>query len=151
MWHLWASCHPLDDPAATDRMTTEYATSNDGLRWTWHGTALAGRAGSWDERGVRIASVEERHGRRWALYDGRRTADENWEEQTGIARSDGSGYGRFTAIGHEPSARSPHAGGALRYVTVVDIAGRLRAYYEMSREDGAHELRTCLLPDPLTW
>ena len=41
-WHAWASCHPLDDPEATDRMTTEYATSADGVDWTWHGTALAG-------------------------------------------------------------------------------------------------------------
>jgi hypothetical protein len=26
-WHLWASCHLLDDPLQTDQMTTEYATS----------------------------------------------------------------------------------------------------------------------------
>ena len=30
-WHLWASCHPLDDPLQTDQMTTEYATSADGV------------------------------------------------------------------------------------------------------------------------
>ena len=28
-WHLWASCHPLDD-----RMTTDYAISEDGVNWT---------------------------------------------------------------------------------------------------------------------
>ena len=27
-------------------MTTEYATSPDGLAWTWHGTALSGTPGS---------------------------------------------------------------------------------------------------------
>ena len=44
-WHLWASVHPLDDPDATDRMTTEHATSPDGVDWTWRGTALAGTDG----------------------------------------------------------------------------------------------------------
>ena len=39
-WHLWASVHPLDDPDATDRMTTEHATSPDGIDWTWRRTAL---------------------------------------------------------------------------------------------------------------
>jgi len=56
-WHLWASVHPLDDPDQTDRMTTDYATSRDGLAWTWHGTALAPRPGEWDARGVRVAAV----------------------------------------------------------------------------------------------
>src|SRR5438270_5292968 len=47
-WHLWASCHPLEDPLQTDQMTTEYATSADGLTWTWHGTGLSGRPAHWD-------------------------------------------------------------------------------------------------------
>ena len=42
-WHAWASCHPLDDPEATDRMTTEYATSDDGV--TGPGTAPRSPAG----------------------------------------------------------------------------------------------------------
>ena len=29
-----------------DQMTTEYATSADGLAWTWHGTALSGTPGA---------------------------------------------------------------------------------------------------------
>ncbi|MFD0524862.1 hypothetical protein [Paractinoplanes durhamensis] len=45
-WHLWASVHPLESWDDADRMTTEYATSPDGVTWTWRGTALAGRAGS---------------------------------------------------------------------------------------------------------
>src|SRR5579859_1219855 len=56
-WHLWASCHPLADPLQTDQMTTEYATSSDGLAWTWHGTALSGTPGGWDARGTRVTSV----------------------------------------------------------------------------------------------
>ena len=56
-WHLWASCHPLD-PDQTDQMTTEYATSPDGLAWTWHGTALSGTPGRWDARGTRVTAVD---------------------------------------------------------------------------------------------
>ncbi len=56
-WHLWASCHPLADPDEADRMVADYATSADGLEWTWHGTAMTGREGAWDSRGVRVSSV----------------------------------------------------------------------------------------------
>ena len=49
--------HPLDDLDHTDRMTTEYATSPDGIDWTWQGTALAGAPTAWDARGVRITAV----------------------------------------------------------------------------------------------
>ena len=57
LWHLWASCHPLNDPLQTDQMTTEYATSADGVTWTWHGTALSGTPGRWDSRGTRVTAV----------------------------------------------------------------------------------------------
>ena len=57
LWHLWASCHPLDDPDEADQMVTDYATSADGLEWTWQGTALSGRPGQWDSRGARVAAV----------------------------------------------------------------------------------------------
>ena len=73
-WHLWASVHPLDDPGATDRMTTEHATSADGVDWTWQGTALTGTPGTWDARGVRFTAVVLDGRRGWALYDGRATA-----------------------------------------------------------------------------
>jgi len=45
-WHLWASVHLLDDPGQTDRMRTDYATSADGVAWTFHGPALTPRPGS---------------------------------------------------------------------------------------------------------
>ena len=44
---MWATIHLLADPLETDQMTTEYATSMDGLGWTWQGTALCGRPGEW--------------------------------------------------------------------------------------------------------
>jgi hypothetical protein len=45
-WHLWACIHPLADPGATDQMTTEYATSADGLDWTGRASGTAGAPGS---------------------------------------------------------------------------------------------------------
>jgi hypothetical protein len=143
-WHLWASVHPLDDPWATDRMTTEHATSPDGVDWTWQGTALAGTPGSWDARGVRFATVVLDPAGAWALYDGRATALENWEERTGLALSDGNGAFRAAAEG--PLLESPHPPGGLRYADVVALpGGASRWFYEGTRADGAHELRTVLL------
>jgi hypothetical protein len=143
-WHLWASVHPLDDPQATDRMTTEHATSVDGVDWTWRGTALAGTPGTWDARGVRFATVTLSGPVSWALYDGRATAAENWEERTGFAVSDGNGG--FTAGSDGPLLQSPHPGRGLRYVDVVPLPDRTaRWFYEATRADGAHELRTVLL------
>jgi hypothetical protein len=143
-WHLWASVHPLDDPRATDRMSTEHATSPDGLNWTWRGTALAGTPGSWDARGVRFATVVLDGTRSWALYDGRATAAENWEERTGLAVHDGNGA--FTPVGDGPLLQSPHPPFGLRYADVVAVpGGGARWFYEATRPDGAHELRTVLL------
>jgi hypothetical protein len=144
-WHLWASVHPLDDPAATDRMTTEHATSPDGVDWTWQGTALAGTPGSWDARGVRFTAVVLDGGHPWALYDGRATAEENWEERTGLAVQNGDGL--FRAAPDGPLLQSPHPPSGLRYADVVPVpGGGARWYYEATRDDGAHELRTVLLP-----
>jgi sucrose-6-phosphate hydrolase SacC (GH32 family) len=144
-WHLWASVHPLESWDDADRMTTEYATSPDGIHWTWRGTALAGRPGEWDARGVRVSSVQVDGDEITVAYDGRATAGENWEERTGVARgkrlADGS-FGELTAESGEPLG-SPHAPNGLRYLSLVALpGGRRRVYYEATRFDGAHDLRT---------
>jgi hypothetical protein len=145
-WHLWASVHPLDDPEATDRMTSEYASSDDGVAWTWHGTALRGRIGTWDARGTRVAAVRLDQAEPIAYYDGRATAEENWEERTGVARI--AGLDSFEAIGDAPVAMSPFGLGGLRYVSAVRLPdGDTRLYYEVTRPDGAHELRTTLVKE----
>jgi hypothetical protein len=140
MWHLWASVHPLDDPASTDRMTTDYATSLDGISWTWHSHALSPRPGKWDARGVRVSAVQFIPGGVRAYYDGRASAKENYEERTGLAL--GALPGSLAATGSAPVAQAP-GGRGLRYLDIVDLGnGRQRLYYELTRPDGLHELRT---------
>jgi len=142
LWHLWASCHPLEIPDETDRMTTDYATSVDGWEWTWHGTALTGQPGEWDARGVRVSAVDFAAGKIIAYYDGRATAEENYEERTGVAAGT-EPTALISLSGHGPLAESPYASGGLRYLDIVPLPdGRRRLYYEMAREDQAHELRT---------
>lgn len=141
LWHLWASVHPLDDPAHTDRMTTGYATSADGISWVWQGTALRPTPGSWDSRGVRVAAVRFEAGRVNAYYDGRASAAQNCEELTGIAT--GAAPGDLTAVPHGPVARSAYAGQGLRYVSLVGLPdGRERLYYELTNARGSHDLVT---------
>jgi hypothetical protein len=140
-WHMWACIHPLADPERTDRMWTEYASSPDGLSWTWHGPALEPRPGEWDARGVRVTAVRFAPGGVVACYDGRASAEENFEERTGVAW--GTAPGALAAIGTAPAAQSAAAGHGLRYLSVLQLGdGRSRLYYELTRPDGAHELRT---------
>ena len=83
--------------------------------------------------------------RAFAYYDGRSTAAENWEERTGLAWST-HGLAEFAAVAGGPVAVSPHAPGGLRYLSVIDLgAGRYRLFYEATRENGSHELRTELV------
>jgi hypothetical protein len=131
-WHAWVCVHPLDIPGAEDRMSTAYATSDDGVGWRWHGTVLQGRDGCWDARGARVTSVLP-DGR--ACYDGRATAEENWFERTGLAVPTGDGAG-LRAVDGGPVAD-------VRYLEVLPLPhGAHRLYYEARRPDGAHELRT---------
>lgn len=140
-WHLWATFHPLDIPHEEDRMVSKYATSPDGIDWTWaDGIALSPRPGTWDQRGARITAVYFGDDMILAFYDGRESAAENYEERTGIAV--GTTPDSFTAIGEEPFAQSPDERG-LRYLDILPLAdGSYRTYYEVATVDDSHELRT---------
>ena len=140
-WQLWACTHPLAEPEEADQMVTEYATSSDGLDWTWQGTALSGRPGCWDSRGTRVSAVVQTGDALIAFYDGRASAAENYEERTGVAT--GTEPAALSALGAGPAAESPYAGRGLRYLDVLALpGGSHRLYYEMTRPDGAHDLRT---------
>lgn len=146
-WEMWVCLHEIADPGHADAMSTLHAASPDGLAWSITGTVLSPLATStWDRRGTRIAAVLDLAGTRVAYYDGRATAEENWEERTGLAVADPGG--RFTALPGGPLASSTHASGALRYVDLLRVPKGLRFYYEASRTDGAHELLTEYAPLP---
>jgi hypothetical protein len=144
IWHMWATIHPLADPLETDQMTTEYATSADGLDWAWLGTALCGRPGEWDSRGTRVTAVRLAGESVTAYYDGRASAAENYEERTGVATgSDPAALVAMSSPGAGPAVSSPYQGGGLRYLDLVDLPdGRTRLYYEMTQPDGSHALVT---------
>jgi hypothetical protein len=132
-WQAWICCHPLDEPGEEDRMSTAYATSADGVEWTWHGTVLSARPGTWDARGARLTAILP-DGR--AAYDGRATKEENWFERTGLASREGD---RF-----EPRDGPPVS--VARYLDVLPLRdGGYRIYYEAPLADGTHELRTELV------
>jgi hypothetical protein len=143
-YHLWATYHPLDDPGQEDRMYTKYAKSHDGIKWDWQdGFALEGRKGKWDERGARVTAVRFVGDMVIALYDGRATAEQNFDELTGVAV--GSSPDRMEALDVGP-LRSPFGKGALRYADIVSLSnGDKRIYWEMAKDDGSHEIRTELL------
>ncbi len=135
-WQAWICCHPLDEPDEEDRMTTAYATSDDGVEWQWQGTVLAPRPGTWDARGARVTVVLP-DGR--AAYDGRATKEENWYERTGLARLTGSKLGELEPIGDEPVRD-------VRYLDVLPLPeGGYRIWYEARLDDDSHELRTELI------
>jgi hypothetical protein len=130
-WRAWICCHLLDQPGEEDRMYTAYATSQDGLRWEWHGVALEGRPGAWDARGARVTTVLP-DGR--AAYDRRATAEENWFERTGLAYET-TEPGRLRHTAGEPVD--------VPYLDVLPLPeGGFRIYYEARLPDESHELRT---------
>lgn len=129
-WHAWICCHPLDEPGEEDRMTTAFASSDDGLAWRRHGTVLAPRASAWDARVTRVTAVLS-DGR--AFYDGRATKEENFRERTGVASPQ---RGALVATGDGPVAD-------VRYLDVLALPdGAWRLFYEAPLPDGSHELRT---------
>ncbi|MGC8668920.1 MAG: hypothetical protein ACP5VE_12475 [Chthonomonadales bacterium] len=122
------------------RSLTGLAVSDDGVHFQWLGTALAPREGAWDGYCARVSSVVRRDPVWIAFYDGSARVEENYEERTGLAA--GVTLGALTTLTPEgPILVSPHASGALRYVTIVRGPDCLWTYYEYARPDGSHELR----------
>ena len=119
---------------------------DDGLAWQLGDGALRrpsrelGRAGRprHQRRGAEARPAD-------AFYDGRASAAENWEERTGARRG---GRRRPSAPwATAPVAVSPHASGACATSAWCPLAdGGYRVVLRGRRPDGAHDLRTELLP-----
>jgi hypothetical protein len=100
---------------------------------------------TWDGRRARINSLIPMDGGYVALYDGGRTAYDNYEEWCGLAWSpDGIEFERLPS--EEPWVRSPY--GCVRYVYAVRVRDEILFYYEFTREDGSHDLRCSRVPLP---
>ena len=144
-WHLWLCCHPLDLPEDTDRMSTRYGTSDGrvGVDRARRGTGRDARpVGPSGAPGSPTWSRTEVAG--WPTTTDGPASEENAEERTGVAV--GSDPGRLVAA---PAVRRGLARrGRLPPVRVGGLApdGGTRLFYETSRRDGAHDLRTEYVP-----
>ncbi len=119
--------------------STGLAVSDDGRSFTWLGVTDAAR-GRWDRYCFRVNCLL-RDGDRWlALYDGSASVAENYEERCGLAVTrDLLSYERVSRDG--PAITVPRGSGSVRYVDCVEVDGRRLFYHEVTRPDGAHELR----------
>jgi hypothetical protein len=142
-WRMWVCRHPLDEPGAEDRMSTWFATSDDGLAWRLEREVLAPRPGRWDARGARVTALLSEDPVA-VLYDGRASMEQNWFETTGIAVARN---GVLESVSDHPQASSTEGDRALRYANAVTLSdGSIRFYFEAARADGAHDLRTVVVP-----
>ena len=119
---------------------TGLAISSDGINFRWIGDILSPPLKGWDAYATRITSILYSPPVFYAFYDGSRDVSENYEEKLGLAISlDLLRFERVTAEG--PLIVSPYSSGSLRYLNVTPVDGKLYYYYEISTEDGSHELR----------
>lgn len=129
---ILATLHPLTEgDENADQMISVDAYSGKSV--------MVPEPGTWYSRGTRLTSLIGDY----AYFDGRASAEENFEERTGIARWDGS---RYVAVAGP--AFSPFGGGALRYVSAIELPAGHRLYYESATKYGSHELRTELRGRP---
>ena len=110
----------------TVRSATGLARSADGRRWTWEGIVLHPPATGWDAYETRISCLVTPD---LALYDGIARAEDNYAEQTGVARRGADGrWSRVTTDGPVLPVRYVAFDGA-------------RFFWEHTLPDGSHELR----------
>ena len=130
---IWATLHPLTEgDENADQMISVNAYNCEPV--------MVPEPGTWYSRGTRITAVVGEY----AYFDGRASAEQNFEERTGIAKWNGSRY-----LATAGPASSPFGGGALRYVTAITLPdGQRRLYYESATKYNSHELRTELCPPP---
>lgn len=119
---------------------TGLAVSRDGEEFIWQGAVLDVGEG-WDCYQARITAVMNGNADQYlAFYDGSASVAENYEERCGLAVSSDLRHWQSITT-HAPVLVSTHRAASVRYVDVVAARRTTWAYYEMTRPDGAHELR----------
>ncbi|MGC4193240.1 MAG: hypothetical protein QM589_19000 [Thermomicrobiales bacterium] len=125
----------------TSKSLSGLATSKDGLTWKWHGAILEPSADGWDTYAARINTVYVENGQFVGLYDGSKSVTENYEERCGAATS--KDLKTWVRVSTDGPIVGPNGGpGSVRYAEAVQGDGWIRFYYEYTRPDGSHELRT---------
>jgi len=128
IYNVGATTHP-----------TGLATSTDGTTFAWHGEVL-GVGGGWNRYQARLNSVVPVGGLFVGFFDGSASHEENYEERCGLAVSaDLFSWRRLSDAA--PWVVTAEGTGSVRYVDAVVVDGSWWVYYELSRPDGAHELR----------
>lgn len=153
-WQSLVTRHPLEDADATDRMTTLFGTSPDGITWEWADKpALVPDDDEWYSRGVRATNIQRVPVLGGAavlavMFDGRSDAESNFRERTGLAV--GRSLDSLSIDQAVMPVGSLYGDGALRYVEALNTDdGRIRYYYEISDGSEAHEIRTEVRPHVL--
>ena len=124
---------------ATTHPTGLAMRSGEGESFVWHGEVLGVGTG-WDRYQARIGSVVAVPGGWLGTYDGSASHEENYEERCGLAASrDLCRWERRTQNG--PWITGPGPSGSVRYVDLQRIDGAWWCWAEVTRPDGAHELR----------
>lgn len=155
-WHMIVSYAPTPndyiDPdvmhgtrdiynTGTSKSLTGLATSADGLSWTWLGAILKPSENGWDAYAARINTVYRKDDTFVGLYDGSKSVEENYEERCGLVVS--GDLKQWTQLSTDGPAAGPNGGpGSVRYAEAVQGPDWIRFYYEYTRPDGSHELRT---------
>jgi hypothetical protein len=123
---------------------TGLASSADGLAWRWEGSLFEPRQSGWDSYAARLGTVVSSSPVWIGFYDGSGGVAENYEERCGVAYS--LDLRHWRRVSHDGPAIGPNGGpGSVRYVEAVQARDWIRYYYEWTRPDGAHELRTSLV------
>lgn len=125
---------------------TGLATSDDGVDWRWDGSILQPRADGWDAYASRLNSIVGTADGWLGYYDGSASVAENYEERCGTVRSDDLRH--WHRVGDGPTVGAASGPGSVRYLDSVQTSEWIRFYYEYTRHDGSHELRTHLVNYP---
>ncbi len=146
---LGAAAHASADIYNTGK--THHPTglaTNDGSGFRWRGNVFEiGTPNSWDGYQARLGAVVPTAEGFVGFYDGSARHAENYEERLGLATStDGRAWRRVSS--KRPWLTGPGPTGSIRYVDVAVRDGAWWIYHEVTRPDGAHELRLGVIEGP---